>query len=513
MNGYGYPAPLFYGEIFLYIPAALYCCGFGLTAVYNIYICMMSVAACLIMYYCSLKIFRKTSTALLAAAMYTLSAVRLTNIFVRSAVGEYSAQTFLPLLFLGFYNIYTADKGEKLTLRVYWPIVVGLTAIFSCHTLSFEMSAMLILFFCLIFIRKTLELQRFLALAKAAMLSLLVNLAFVVVMLDSLGMDMYVSNQMGGSIQQYGVYLIQIFNSIVNGYQEDGYGGTASGEMSFSVGFSVTLGLILFLVCLAHQKKVGCQDKKNRNLAAVSWGFSVLLIFLSSIYMCYDYLDFLPEQIYNLLVIYQFPWRWLSFATLFGVFCTAAVVNSTEMEGALQGTSAMWILSLALIINTGQIYSDQLRTSDLYKFKNNYYGYTFWVGGDNVLWQTDISYVVYRDLFYDDKLLSIGEYSCENGEYCIDVENASDTVATVDIPLFHYDNYVAYDTETREMIAITNGSNNRIQLNIPAGYSGTIAVEYQIPLLWEIAVAVSVATDVTLIGYAILQRKRKAYVD
>ncbi|MCD7805952.1 MAG: hypothetical protein LUH19_01270 [Lachnospiraceae bacterium] len=510
MNGYGYPAPLFYGEIFLYIPAALYCCGFGLTSVYNIYICMISVSTCLIMYYCALKIFKKTNVALLASAMYTFSAVRLTNIFVRSAVGEYTAQTFLPLLFLGFYNIYAAPKGEKLTLRSYWPIVAGLTAIFSCHTLSLEMSAMIILLFCLIFIRKTLEPQRFLALVKAALFSFLVNLAFLVVMLDSLGMDMYVSNQMGGQIQSHGADLIQILNSVVNGYQLNEFTDTAAEEMSLSIGFSVTFGLVLFLICLARQKKMGCQDQQNRKVAAVSWGFCVLMIFLSSGYMCYDYLDFLPEQLYDLLVVYQFPWRWLPFATLFGVFCTAAVVNSAEMEGVFGRTSVTWLLGLILVINTGQIYADQLRTADLNKFDNNIYRYATWVGGENVLWQTDLAGIAYRDLLYDDSGLAVGEYSTEDGRYLLyDVENTSDTVAFVDIPLFNYDNYVAYDTQTGETISITNGSNNRIRLNIPADYSGTIEVKYLIPLLWKIAGAVSVITDVLLAGYLLLQMRKK----
>ncbi|MCD7806631.1 MAG: hypothetical protein LUH19_04730, partial [Lachnospiraceae bacterium] len=310
LNGYGYAVPLFYGQIFLYLPAILYNCGFGITFVYNLYVCLISTATCLIMYGCSQRIFRKSNTALLASALYTFSAVRLTNIFVRCALGEYTAQTFFPLVFLGFYNVYTAPKGEKITIRKYWPIVAGLTAVFSCHTLSMEMSAMLIGLTCLLFIKKTLEPQRFLGLAKAALLTLFINLAPLVVMLDSMSMDMYISNQMGASIQSSGAYLVQIFNSIVNGYQEGDVTGSASAEMSFAIGFSLVLGLWLFLVYLARQKKQESPDHKSRNFAALCWCFSLFAIFLSSIYMFYDYLDFLPDAVYNLLVAYQFPWRW-----------------------------------------------------------------------------------------------------------------------------------------------------------------------------------------------------------
>ncbi|MCD7805953.1 MAG: hypothetical protein LUH19_01275, partial [Lachnospiraceae bacterium] len=233
-------------------------------------------------------------------------------------------------------------------------------------------------------------------------------------------------------------------------------------------------------------------------------------IFLSSIYMFYDYLDFLPDAVYNLLVAYQFPWRWLSFAVLFGTFCTAAVVNTGELDDLFQGVSVTVILVIALVMNTGQIYSDQLRTSTLGPVDNNLYSYATWIAGENLLWGTDANQVIYRNLIYDDTQLTVnGEYLYEDGKWVLyDVENISDADAAVDIPLFNYDNYVAYDTETGETISITNGSNNRIQLNIPAGYSGTVAVEYQIPLLWKLAVAVSVVTDMALAGFVIL-RKRK----
>ncbi|MCD8379341.1 MAG: hypothetical protein LUC95_03230 [Lachnospiraceae bacterium] len=508
LNSYGYAVPLFYGQVFLYLPAILYNCGFGITFVYNLYVCMVSAATCLIMYYCSLKIFRKSNTALLASALYTFSAVRLTNIFVRCALGEYTAQTFFPLVFLGFYAVYTAPKGEKITLRRYWPIVAGLTAIFSCHTLSMEMSAMLILLTCLLFIRKTLEPQRFLALAKAAILTLLVNFAFLVVMLDSMSMDMYISNQMGASIQSSGAYLIQILNSIVNGYQEGDVKGTASAEMSFAIGFSLTFGLLLFLIYLARIKKLDNPDKKSRNFAGFNWCMAVFLIFLSTVYMFYDALDFLPDAIYNLLVAYQFPWRWLSFAVLFAAFSTAAVVNTGELDNLFRGTSVTVLLVIAMVINTGQIYSDQLRTSTIASVDNNLYSYATYIAGENMLWQTDSSLVYYRALIYDEAQLSVGEYLNDDNRWVLyDVENNSDETATVDIPLFNYDNYAAYDTRTGEEIVITNGSNNRIQLHIPAGYSGTIEIRYEVPLLWKLAVTVSVVTDILLIAYAFLQSR------
>ncbi|MCD7863103.1 MAG: hypothetical protein LUG61_06250 [Lachnospiraceae bacterium] len=282
LNGYGYAVPLHYGQIFLYIPAFLYNCGVSLRVAYNIYICLLSIATCLVMYYCALKIFKKTSTALLASALYTLSAVRLSNIFTRAALGEFTAQTFYPLIFLGFYNIYTAPKNEKITIRKYWPIIVGLTGVVVSHLLSIVMCTMLILAFVLILIKKTLEPQRFFALLKAAALTIAVSLAQLIPMATSMGTDenvFYTVNY----IQDYGAYLIQIFNSVVNNYQasmdDSGY---ALREMSYSIGFSLTLGLILFVVWRIRLKKAEAQEKDKSGFATLCWCAALVTIFLST---------------------------------------------------------------------------------------------------------------------------------------------------------------------------------------------------------------------------------------
>ncbi|MCD8325373.1 MAG: hypothetical protein LUC90_01450, partial [Lachnospiraceae bacterium] len=477
---------------------------------YNFYLCVLSIATCLITYYCSVKIFQRTKPALICTALYTLSAVRLTNILTRAALGEVAAQTFLPLLILGFYEIYSALRGgEKIPLRKYWPIIVGMTGILTSHTLTTEMSAMVILAVCLIFIRKTLERQRLLALVRAALLSLLVNLSTLVPMLDSMRMDMNI-NHVVSQIQMTGAYLIQIFNSVVNNYQEYQATDTASGELSLSIGFSLTLGLVFYVVYLVKQKREKDRDERIRAFASLCFGLCAAAIFLSTTYMFYDYLDFLPDSLYSILTVYQYPWRWLSFAALFGAFGTAAIADSAELKSVFQGVSVTLLLCAALVINAGQIYADQLRTSELTRWSNNLNDYYYMVGssGEYLLYGTDVSQILSREPdFYGDGL-TVADYACEDGEALLWVDNASDGTALIDLPLFCYDNYIAYDTQTGESISITTGENNRIRLNVPAGYTGTIRVEYHFRKLWLLAIGVSAAVTVLLLLYAGFGEKR-----
>lgn len=88
LNGYGYAAPLFYGQLFLYIPAVLYVMAAPLQVCYQVYVFLINAATCLICYFCIKGLLKNKNLAVLGAILYTLSAYRITNLYVRAAVGD-----------------------------------------------------------------------------------------------------------------------------------------------------------------------------------------------------------------------------------------------------------------------------------------------------------------------------------------------------------------------------------------------------------------------------------------
>lgn len=516
LNGYGYANPLFYGQLFLYIPAILYTCGFSLTASYNAYIMLFSVATCLIMYYSALRIFKRKRCAVTAAALYTLSAVRLTNIFSRSAVGEFSAQTFLPLIVLGFYNVYTAKDGEKITLKRYAPIIIGLSGVLLTHTLSIMMSAILIVGFCIFAWKKTFQPKRFLALLKAAVLTLLVNLSFLVPFIDSYSMDLNVGNYKY-YIQSSGVYLIQLFNVIVDGSQRGSVNKTASNEMSLSIGFSITLGLLLYVFFLAcRDKKTVDKNEKTFQLSKACFAFTCITLFLATIYMPYDELDFLPEIIYSFITTIQFTWRWLIFATLFGTYVTVYAMFHIENSSLkkYQGISVLSCFSIiaALTLNTGQLYADQLQRNGIVRLSNNSYEYNMNVGTLYFIRSEDsnvskTSNYYHAALLYDESAIEVSDYSRDGTTAEFYVINDSDSAQSVVLPMICYDNYVAYDANNT-MLEITKGTNSRISVEVPAGYEGTIKVVYRFPYRWIAAITISIAVLIYIAIYCVYLRRK-----
>ncbi|MCD8379343.1 MAG: hypothetical protein LUC95_03240 [Lachnospiraceae bacterium] len=510
LNGYGYASPLFEGQLFWYFPALLYHCGFSLTFAYHFYLIAFSVGTCLITYYCGRRIFRESNPALLAAALYTLNPVRLTNILTRADLDIVAAQTFLPLLVLGLYQIYFVGKGEKITVREYWPAALGMTAVIAAHRVTAMMTLLLIFAFCLIRIRKTVEKKRVAALCRAAALTLLMSLAVWAPAFSFYGMDLNVAHTAETSVQSSGAYLVQLFNAIVNNYQASNAEGTASNELSLSIGFSVTLGLVLFIVYCFKVRKNGCQDEKNRSFARACWGLAIAAIFMSTVYMCYDYLDFLPGWIYSLLTAYEYPWRWLSFAVVFGAFGTAAVVQSKELGPVFYGVSVYAVLCVVLTLNTGQIYADQLRTSQTGSLTNNLEVYNGQIGdGEYLAYLTDTDALLYRELLYDETVIAADSLRYEENHWLLSVQNTADDTAILDIPVLYYRYYTAYDADTGMEMEISAGENNRIRLHVPAGYSGTVEVKYQIPLSWRIMVFVSLTADLCLVLCLLSAKKHK----
>lgn len=156
VNGYGYATPLFYSQLFLYIPALIYCLGAPLQVSYQIYAILINAASCLICFYCIKELFRNKRFALFGAILYTLSAYRLADVYTRASVGEYTAMAFLPLVLYGFARVYMTEE-KKITWRDYMPIVIGLTGIIRCHILTCELTALCILLFCLLTIKKNIS--------------------------------------------------------------------------------------------------------------------------------------------------------------------------------------------------------------------------------------------------------------------------------------------------------------------------------------------------------------------
>ena len=88
----GYAMSVFYPDLFLYLPAFLYIVGIPLSYCYAVYVVTVNVVTAVISYYCLVRFLKGDKIpAAVMSFVYTLSVYRLTDIYIRDALGEYTA--------------------------------------------------------------------------------------------------------------------------------------------------------------------------------------------------------------------------------------------------------------------------------------------------------------------------------------------------------------------------------------------------------------------------------------
>ena len=220
LNGYGYANSLCYCELFLTLPALLYNAWLPLRTCYQIYIFVVTLSTAIIAYYSFGKITASRKLGLLGAALYTLSCYRLVCTYIRASVGEYTAITFLPLVLVGLYNIYTTEKPR---FAQWAPMAFGMAELVQCHLLSCELIALLLAVFCLLRLRDTLRPARLLAWVKAALLAVALSAwYFFPFLISTHEINLMVNGPLIGKIQNQGTYLVQLFSPFGPGYRRGG---------------------------------------------------------------------------------------------------------------------------------------------------------------------------------------------------------------------------------------------------------------------------------------------------
>lgn len=503
-NGYGYASPLFYGQIFFYIPAIIYLIGAPIQVCYQIYVISINIATVLISYFCFKEISGNRKTGLLGAFLYTLSSYRIANVYLRAAAGEYTAMMFYPLIMYGFIRIYKKEAAKINWKDCIW-VLLGLTGLIQSHILSCELAAIFIILFCIIFIRKTFEFKRFIALLSTALMTLVLNLCFIVPFLSSMGMHIRVREQEAEAIQHYGTYMLQVFGVFMTSS-----GDTVSGmanEMPMALGFSLVLGIGLFIWCCIQKYNWKIEKDTRLKVGIVCVGFTVICIILSARFFPWDNIEEVSPLLAKLLSVVQFPWRYLSIASVFATTATVIGVKIFMEHRNIFEVKCIVICFMTLAVaGIGSFYMNFANTASEYKVYGGADVEQDTVGGEYMITGTIEGYMRWRSVIADLSKVGIAGYESDHGKVTFVCNNIDSEQQLVQIPILNYDNYHAY-TEDGTELSIQNGTNNRLSIMVPSGYNGLIKVIYEIPLMWTISYFISAGLFIGIIVFAIYDNR------
>jgi len=500
-SDYGYAAPMFYPDIFMYIPAILCMLGVPLVISYNLFVILVNVVTILIAYYSFLNITKSEVVGMLATLLYTLSTYRLVDLHTRASVGEFLALIFCPLVIWGFTAI---SRGEYKK----WPVLAfAYTGLFQSHMLTTIMMVMVGIGFVVLLCKTFWNKKAILAFLKAVGLAILLNLWFLVPFIKASQMNViaFIGN---ASYWQTGANVKQLWDFrclTAAGSEHFDYGATPS--MPKTPGVILLIGALCFLVMLivmrfVQKKKLDAESKRGISYLLVGCVATSMVTYLFP----WDLIQKI-NILKNFFQKFQFMWRWnvvailfLSVAAAYG-FYYLLLLNKKYMQ---QGFICLLVLiCLSALPYIGQYLKYATEYTNEEAIERSYMdtlylvpGFNTWVDG-NVA--SNIEGILMQNV--ERGYLEVAlDFTCET-------KNTKEDRPYIDVPLTAYPGYKAYIDE-REVEAIGSVF-GLVRVYIPDDImQGTLRVVYEESPINKIATVVSALTVLGIIAFAM---KKGAY--
>lgn len=306
MNGFGYALNLFYGPLTTYIPIILLNI-FGTSGLaLKVFTFFTVFISGLTMYKFIYTVTKRKSIATIGAIIYISAPYKLSNLFSRNAVGEYTAFIFIPLVFEGLYNIINNKKNRYL-------LCIGIIGLILSHTISTIYTAIFALLYLLLNIDKLKQIRIWKCFAINGVIAIIVCMFYIVPLLEHM--------QIGG----YSIYDKSIMHTdpkevftTTLGFSDLFASEFGNQEIRFSIGI---MTIVLSLLGLITNNKIKKEYK--------SIYLSFLLIAIISIIMSSKLFPWFIMP--SFMGVIQFAWRNLGFFAFFiSLVCAINTVTFAE---------------------------------------------------------------------------------------------------------------------------------------------------------------------------------------
>ncbi len=507
MNGYGYGASIFYGDIFLYFPAFLRLCNISIQNAYKLFVFAVNAATCLISYYSFTRFTKSRYSGLLGSFLYTTSVYRLVCIYVRAAVGEYLAMTFLPLFFVGIYEI-LFRKEESGRLKGWQMAALGYVGIVYSHLITSDLVAIFTVFIGLAAWKYTFKKDTMQQIMKCGVTILVCSVAFWVPFLTLSG-DSYWLNKGRKSLdlQDYGVTFSQLFSLFPNG---DGKAYALvqrvenMNEMSYSLGGGFIAAVVLFLFYWVYYLPEKDEEVKQ---CICFLGLSGVAVWMTTLHFPWNSLWNTLVPLRFLIQNIQFSWRLLGIASLWLSLFSIMAVKIIGREQRYKIAVEAIVVGFA-VLSSGYLFSDRLTEEPVWYIQNVDNLDTFhYMGGEYIpaeIKKTDFENMNNSELSSSENLQVVQTDRSYN-VFRISCQSMDGKAGYIDLPLLYYKGYRACDTDTGEELSVVK-ADGKVRVMVPEGYQGNLSVRYREYWYWRLAEIVSLSSVIGLFGSMLVRR-------
>ena len=487
MDGYGYPVSVFYGDLLLYMAAALRIIGFSVVTAYKSYVFMINAGTVIISYSCFNRMFKSNEIAVITTLAYITAGYRNVCIFVRSAAGEYSAMMFLPLIAFAIYQFYTLESDDwKVYKRYAFVLAVGMTGVVGSHILSTEMVIITLAAVCIVFWKHTFKKNILCGYLLALAETIVLNLYFIIPLLDYY-MNVKVSANTSidniQTIQEQGAYIGQYFFFFQDMFGQSG--SSLSSRMSLTPGMALMFGLIIAITFWMNGKAT-----KEIKIFSV---FAIFVLFMASDLFPWNHLG-LHYKWGKILSQIQFPWRYIGIAIVFLTMLLGSICKLIGADGGNSKKFSLLIICSCLIMEIFYTNNYSNRAWMVYYYDTAELDTYAFVGGEYLRAWTDVSSL--QGQIMQENMQGVSLISRE-GTYMEIYCESSEAEGIVEVPMLNYKGYKVWDEYGKEY-EIRDGNNNVIQFSVPAGFSGKIKIDFVEPWYWRVGELVSLAAVICM---------------
>lgn len=492
MDGAGYPVSVYYGDLLLYVPAVLRLLGFSVMTAYKFYVLMINMGTVLITYFCMKGIFKEKRIALLTCLTYCTASYRLVNIYVRSAVGEYSAMMFLPIVALAVYRIYTDDvQNFKEYKKNALFLAIGMSGLIGTHMLSTEMVIFVLAVICVFLFKMTIRQNTIKVYFGAVIETCLLSAYFIVPFLDYY---VNVPVSINASIQN-GYRLIQAKGACFSEYFtffKNIYGGGSS--VCTNDRMLLTPGMILMSV-LVLAVVLWVNGRSGREMKVLTVCSGVILFAASNMFPWNELA--IHFRVGGMLSQVQFPWRYIGLSIITLTLLLGNILQRTDVNKILGQYGIEKFIVFACIFMTCFFvgsYNDS-EGSNL----GAYYGRaelsTYSIGNGEYLRQME----GWKDMSVEVSSNHMEQVSIDTrkGTYMKLYCKGTDKEGEICLPIWNYKGYHVTDEDGNEY-EITDSDNKQIRFFLPAGFDGYVTVDFAEPWYWRAAELISLLSVIYL---------------
>ena len=292
-NNSGYAMNLFYPPLVTYIPLLINIFTKSYMLTLKVFGAICIILSGITMYQCTYKITKNKCIAFLTGVFYMIAPYKLATVYKRYAIGEFTALVFMPLVFLGLYNLFNED-GKK-----HYYIAIGAIGLMLSHTITTVYTAIFCILYVLFYIKKLKNKEILKKCIINVIFILLVSLLFWFPMLEASNSAEYaiMNDKIISTTGKYASeHTISFYQLFFDTQEKNG--------ITFLIGIPTLFAIILTPFVF---KKIKTEYKEIYLIFIL---FSFISLFMTS--------KFFPWIVMpNILCKLQYPWRMMGFFAFF----------------------------------------------------------------------------------------------------------------------------------------------------------------------------------------------------